>query len=154
MMSSTDKVWARGPMPPTLDEALDYVSQEYAIQMPSADLLYSSPYEALMTAETTGGWRDVQAVDTRQCDHLAYQDPSVDWEIWINVDGRLPCQIRIKYKNEAGQRVTTITFSDLDLSPKVTDDTFTPKVPADYRRIKVMRHGSVEDPSTETPARP
>src|ERR1700752_503614 len=52
MMSNTDKVWARGPMPPTLDESLDYVSAEYPIQMPSADLLYSSPYDALMTTET------------------------------------------------------------------------------------------------------
>jgi hypothetical protein len=153
MMSNTDRVWARGPMPPTLDEALDYVSAEYAIQLPSADLLYSSPYDALMTPETTGGWRDVQTVDTRQCDHLVYQDKSVDWEIWINVNGRLPCQIRIKYKNEAGQQATTVTFTDLEISPKVTDDTFTPKVPDDYQRIKIMRHGSVADPSTETAAR-
>ena len=37
------KVWARGPMPPSLDEALDYLSAEYAIQMPTADLLYRPP---------------------------------------------------------------------------------------------------------------
>ena len=153
MMSNTDKVWARGPMPPTLDEALDYLSAEYAVQLPTADLLYSSPYDALMTPGTTGGWVDVQAIDTRQCDHLAYQNPQVDWEIWLNTGRRLPCQIRIKYKNEAGQPVTTVTFSDLDESPKLADDTFTPKVPADYQRIKVMRHGSVADPNTEAAAK-
>jgi len=153
MMSNTDKVWARGPMPPTLDEALDYLSAEYAVQLPTADLLYSSPYDALMTPGTTGGWVDVQAIDTRQCDHLAYQNPQVDWEIWLNTGRRLPCQIRIKYKNEAGQPVTTVTFSDLDESPKLADDTFTPKVPADYQRIKVLRHGSVEDPNTEAAAK-
>ena len=30
-------------MPPSLDEALDFLSGEYAVQMPTADLLYSSP---------------------------------------------------------------------------------------------------------------
>ena len=43
IMWNHDKCWARGPMPPTLDKALDFLSAEYAIQMPTADLLYSSP---------------------------------------------------------------------------------------------------------------
>jgi hypothetical protein len=46
MVSNRDKTWARGPMPATLDEAMDFASAEYAIQLPIADLLYSNPYDA------------------------------------------------------------------------------------------------------------
>jgi hypothetical protein len=52
-VSHKQKVWARGPMPPTIDEAMDYVSSEYAVQI-QADILYSVPYDALMTKDTKG----------------------------------------------------------------------------------------------------
>ena len=152
LVSNTDKVWARGPMPPTLDEALDFISAEYAIQMPTADLLYSSPYDAVMTPDTTGGWVDVQTIGTLRCDHLAYQQPVVDWEIWLSEDRRLPCRARIVYKNEPGQPTVTVTYSGLDLSPAVSGDTFVAKIPEGYQRIKIMRYGTVDDPKVEAAA--
>jgi hypothetical protein len=149
LVSNRDKSWARGPMPPTLDEALDFIAAEYAIQMPSADLLYSSPYDALMTADTTGGWTGIQKIGDLTCDHLAYQQKVVDWEIWLGEARRLPCQIRIVYKNEPGQPAIMVTYSDLDLSPKVTDETFVAKIPDGFERIKIMRHATVDDPAVE-----
>jgi hypothetical protein len=152
LVSHRHKVWARGPMPPTLDEALDFISAEYAIQMPTADLLYSSPYDAVMTPDTTGGWVDLQTIGDVRCDHLAYQQSVVDWEIWLGEGRRLPCRARIVYKNEPGQPTVTVTYSDLDLSPAVSDDTFAAKIPEGSRRIKVMRHATVADPAVEAVA--
>jgi hypothetical protein len=149
VVSHHDKVWARGPMPPTLDEALDFLSAEYAIQMPTADLLYASPYDAVMTPDTTGGWVDVQTINNAPCDHLAYRQQAVDWEIWLSAERRLPCQARIVYKNEPGQPTVTVTYSNLELSPVVTDDTFAAKIPDGYQRIKIMRHATVDDPRVE-----
>jgi hypothetical protein len=148
LVSNRHKVWARGPMPPTLDEAMDFVSAEYAIQIPTADLLYSSPYDAMMTKETTGGWVDVQQVGERTCDHLAYKQEVVDWEIWLN-EKRLPCQVRITYKNQPGQPVTTVVYSDFNPSAQVSDETFVATIPDGYQRIKIMRHATVEDPKVE-----
>ena len=144
LVSNTDKVWARGPMPPSLDEALDFLSGEYAVQMPTADLLYSSPYDALITPETKGGWVDVQTIGNVQTDHLAYQG-AVDWELWLNQDKHLPVQIKVVYKQAPGQPVATVTYSNVDLSPQVSDDTFVAKVPEGFNRIKIMRHATVED---------
>ena len=152
LVSHTDKIWARGPMPPTLDEALDFISAEYAIQMPTADLLYSSPYDAVMTPDTTGGWVDVQTIGDVRCDHLAYRQSVVDWEIWLGEGRRLPCRARIVYKNEPGQPAVTVTYSDLDLSPAVNDNTFAAKIPDGYARIKMMRHATIDDPSVEPAA--
>jgi hypothetical protein len=41
------KIWVRGPMPGTLDEAMDYISAEYAMQVPTADLLYTRTRRSL-----------------------------------------------------------------------------------------------------------
>jgi hypothetical protein len=148
IVSNRDKVWVRGPMPGTLDEAMDYVSAEYAVQVPTADLLYSSPYDALMTPDTTGGWVNVEQVDTRTCDHLSYQQAVVDWQIWLRQDDRrLPCQLQVTYKNEPLQPVARIVFHDWNPAPELSDTTFTPAIPDGYRRIKIMRHATVEDPS-------
>jgi hypothetical protein len=150
LVSSKAKVWARGPMPPTLDEALDFLAVEYAAALPSADLLYSSPYDALITKDTVGGWVDVQKVGDRSCDHLAYRQAIVDWELWLSENGRGPCQFKITYKTEPGQPTTMVTYSNFNMSPQVSDDTFTPKVPDGYNRIRIMRHASVQDPNVGT----
>jgi hypothetical protein len=146
LVSNRDKAWARGPMPPTLDEALDFVSAEYALQLPTADLVYSSPYDALMTKDTTGGWVGVEKIGDTSCDHLAYQQPIVDWEIWLRQDDRkLPRQFEVKYKTQPGQPVTRIVFADFNPTPQVSEDTFKAKVPDGYERLKIMRHATVED---------
>ena len=146
LLSASEKVWARGPMPGTLDEALDYVAVEYDVKMPMADLLYASPYDALMTADTTGGWVGVASVNGTPSDHLSYSHPVVDWEVWLAQDDKkLPRQIQIKYKKDPGQPVTRAVLRDWNQAPQVTEATFTPSVPDGYQRLKIMRHASVID---------
>ena len=113
---------------------------------PAAWTLASSCSGAVAPAiiDTTGGWVDVQQVGDRKCDHLAYRQEAVDWELWLGQERRLPCQLRVVYKNEPGQPATTVTYTDLDLAPKAGDETFTAKVPGGYRRVKIMRYGTVE----------
>jgi hypothetical protein len=151
LVSHRDKVWARGPMPPTLDEALDFLSNEYDVQMPTADLLYSSPYDAFMAKDTTGGWVDTQHVGDRVCEHLAYRQPVVDWELWLSTDRSLPCQLKVTYKQIPGTPSTLVTYHGIE-NPQVTDDTFKPKVPDGYNRIKIIRHATVIDPKLDEPS--
>ena len=124
--------------------------------MPSADLLYSNPYDAFMTKETTGGWVDMQKIGDRSCDHVAYRQPAVDWELWVNEGTRLPCQVKIVYKNAPLQPSTTIVYSAFDPKPQVSDETFAAKVPDGFQRIKIMRHATVNDPNEKRcrPRRP
>jgi hypothetical protein len=151
LLSHRDKVWARGPMPPTIDEALDFMSGEYDMQMPSADLLYSSPYDAFVTKDTTGGWVDTEKIGDRECEHLAYQQPTVDWEIWLTQDASLPCQLKVTYKESPERPSTTVTYHGIE-KPNVTDATFKANVPDGYERIKIIRHATVIDPKLDEPA--
>jgi hypothetical protein len=152
LVSHRDKVWARGPMPPTLDEALDFLSAEYDVQMATADLLYSSPYDAFMTKDTVGGWVDTQKIGDRSCEHLAYRQPVVDWEIWISSDRKLPCQLKVTYKQIPGAPSTLVTYRGGVETNQLTDDMFVPKVPDGYQRIKILRHATMIDPKLDEPA--
>jgi hypothetical protein len=146
IVSNRDQVWVRGPMPGTLDEAMDFISAEYAVQLPTADLLYSSPYDALMTADTTGGWVSADTLGDRTCEQLSYQQTVVDWQLWLTQDERrLPCQLHITYKTQPGAPVTRIVFRDWNEAPTIAASTFTPAVPEGFRRIKIMRYATVED---------
>ena len=148
LVSNRDKIWVRGPMPGTLDEAMDYISAEYAVQIPTADLLYSNPYDALMAPGTTGGWVNVEQVGNRSCEHLSYQHEVVDWQIWLSQDeARLPCQLQVTYKTQPGAPVTRIVLSDWNDKPAISDTTFKPAVPDGYQRLKIMRHATIVDES-------
>ena len=79
IVSNPDKVWVRGPMPPTLDEAMDFVSAEDAVQIPHGRTCSTATLDqALMTADTTGGWVNVEKVGERTRDHLSYQQVVVE----------------------------------------------------------------------------
>jgi hypothetical protein len=98
---------------------------------------------------------DVQRLGDRNCDHLAYRQEVVDWEIWLSEARRLPCQVKIVYKNAPGQPVTTVVYGNFEESPQVTDATFAATIPEGYQRIKIMRHATVEDKTVEeAPAAP
>ena len=118
-------------------ERWTYAATVYDLKLPWADLLYSSPTmrSCRRTPPAAGwGWRQV---DGRTCDHLSYQHPVVDWQIWVTQDERSAKQLQITYKQDPGQPVTRVTFKDENLAPKVDDSTFTAKVPDGYTRIRL-----------------
>jgi hypothetical protein len=142
IISDEKKLWARALMPPTMDEALDLAAAAYDLKLPWADLLYSSPYDALISPDTTGGWVGVEDIEGAPYDHLSYQNPVVDWEIWVGQAKRGVKRLQITYKQDPGQPVTRVTFKDENLAPKVDDTTFTAKVPDGYTRIRLARRDS------------
>jgi hypothetical protein len=60
--------------------------------------------------------------------------------------------MQITYKTEPGQPKTTVTYTNWNSSPQLAADTFTPKVPEGYERLKMMRHATVVDEKAEAAA--
>lgn len=145
-----NKVWAKVGVPSSLDETMDYMAVEYDLALPWGDLLYSSPYDAVIDEETTGGWQGVEKLGNRSCNHLAFQADVVDWEIWIT-DGEksLPCQLLIIYKEHPERPTTRVTFRDLNPAPQLGDDRFTAVVPSGFQHIPMVRRPPEEDVAGE-----
>jgi hypothetical protein len=154
LVSDAKKVWATGEVPPTLDETMDYVADVYDLKLPWADLLYSSPYEALTSTDTAGGWVDVETIDGKECDRLSYQQPVVDWQLWVTRAERYPKQLQITYKQDPGAPVMRVVFKRMALSSPVDDDTFQAKVPDGYTQIPLVRRDADLDPEEASKAAP
>ena len=140
-----DKAWARGPMPGTLDEALDFMATEYAVNMAAADLFYSSPYESFITTASTGGWAGRETIDGAACHHLAFQGPVVDWELWLaETPQALPCRLKVVYKQQADAPTSQLTFKGWNLAPTLAADAFAAKVDSGYERLYMVRAPTAE----------
>ncbi len=154
LVSDAKKLWARGEVPPTLDETMDYVADVYNLKLPWADLLYSSPYEALTTTDTAGGWVDVETIEGKECDHLSYQQPVVDWQIWVTRSEHYAKQLQITYKLDPGAPVMRVIFRKMELSSPVDDKTFKAKVPDGYTQIPLVRREPEPAPGGTSEAAP
>ena len=135
-----DKVFAQAPMPETIDRTLDALAERYDMALPLSDLFYASPAKALLSETTTGGYAGTENVGNTACNHLAFRDLGVEWEVWLPVQGEpLPARFKTVDKHRTGQPVTDVTFTGWNLSPQTTDATFTPKVPAEYEGIAILQ---------------
>jgi hypothetical protein len=150
-----DKAWARGPMPATLDEALDALATEYGIFVAAADLFYSNPYDSFESSGSTGGWVGRESIEGTTCHHLAFEAKMVDWAIWVaDTPQALPCRMTITYKQEPGSPSSMLTFRDWNLAPTLGGDAFAAKVDSSYERLYLVRAPTAEpvDTVAEGPA--
>ena len=133
------KLWAQTGVPPTIDEAMDYVAVRLGLPVPMADILYSSPYEALMGEGTSGTYEGTERLGAKSCHRLSFASDVVDYQVWVEDGERpLPCQLEMRYKLDAGTPTSRITFKDFDLSPSIDDSQFTFTPPPEYRRIRTV----------------
>lgn len=139
LVGNREQAWAQVPLPPTIDEAIDVLAVDYNVPMPMADFLYSSPYEALISEDTRGGWVGEETVAGKQCDHLAFESDVVDWELWVSKEEQpMPCQLLITYKQDPGPPTSQLTFLEWNLAAQADDSRFEPMIPEGYRRIPVI----------------
>jgi hypothetical protein len=154
LQSDQDKVYARTKMPPTIDEALDYLGTTLNVPTPMGDMLYSSPYDSFMSDETTGGYVDVDKIEGKSCHHLAFENPILDWAIWIEEGEKpLPCKFGITYKSDKGAPQISIVFLDWNFAPQFTEAQFTHEPPQDYKKIQIIGRVPVKEapPPGESP---
>ena len=63
-----------------MDEALDRTG----MVIPLADFLYSDVYDRLMGSVQRGVYLGVHDVDGIPCHHLAFEQETIDWQLWID----------------------------------------------------------------------
>jgi len=122
--------------PPTLAQLVNVAEQHYGIDMPLADLFAWGTDQSL-TANLKGaislGPSMVKGV---KCDHYAFHQADVDWEVWIEQGPQpLPRKLVITTTTERTQpqHVAVLTW---DLAPRLDESLFTFTPPATAQRIE------------------
>jgi len=139
LQSDKEKVYAHAKMPPTLDEAFDFVGSTLNVPTPMADLLYSSAYDSFFSDDTVGGYVKLDQVGGVSCHQLAFKNRLINWRIWI-ADGiqPKPCKLELAYKRDYEAPVYSISFLKWNFAAHIADGQFAHEPPAGYQKIKIV----------------
>jgi hypothetical protein len=121
----------------TIDEMLDFVMTKAHINFPSADFMYSNPYAVMTKNLTHAIVVGPSMVNGVPCEHFAYMEPGINWEIWIENGKRaLPLRLAMTYKQVPNFPRFMVEYKDWNLNPKLSADIFVFKAPANAKQIE------------------
>jgi hypothetical protein len=134
------------PVKATNEEFIDKLYEKFKINVPLSDFISDDVYAALIKNVKTGTYVGEETIESVECDHLAFTQDNIDWDIWIQ-KGEKPIfrKFLIKYKEMEGMPVyfAVVTyFKDLD---NIEDSAFEADVPMEaIHRIYNPDSGKIE----------
>ncbi|MGB8434243.1 MAG: DUF2092 domain-containing protein [Burkholderiales bacterium] len=133
------KYYATVDAPGSLEAMLDFERNKLDIIAPAGDLIYSNAYEILMQDATSGFVVGESEIEGARCDHLAFRNPDVDWQIWVQQGKQpLPRKFVITTKDVAGSPEFAIVMTKWDLAPKLSDRTFAFTPPKNAKKVDFL----------------
>jgi hypothetical protein len=133
------KYYATAAVPPTLDGMLDVARDKLNVVAPGADLVYANAYERLTEGLTSAFIVGEAVVEGATCDHVAFRNAEVDWQIWIQQgDKPLPRKFVVTSKRMPGSPQFASVMSNWQTAPKFTDATFSFVPPQGAQKIDFL----------------
>lgn len=137
------EVYATVPAPPTLGELADVLYEKYDIELPLVDLFR---WGNKVTAEGITAAVDLgpSTVDGTTCQHYAFRQEGLDWQIWIQLgDFPLPRRLILTTTTDEARPQFTATYR-WNLAPSFNEETFVFDPPADAGRIVFTEIAEIE----------
>ena len=128
--------------PTDIASLLAQLSERYGIELPLADLFRWDATTAKAAGLSDALWIDSQTLNGQVCDHYAYRQPDIDWQLWVRQGPQpLPCRLVISRRDSAGQPRHSVDYRwQLDAPSNDRDFEFTP--PAGARAIPLAPAGA------------
>lgn len=134
--NAKDNVYGRIEIPGTVDDAIEYFTEELDMRLPLSELFLVDLPTILREDVLILDYVDMQKIDSANCDHLAARTDNIDFQVWIEQGAKpLLRRVIITYKNASGQPQYRAELSDWDFSPKISDSFFTIKPPKGAEEI-------------------
>ena len=122
--------FAQVPAAGTFDGVVDRLRTEATLELPGADLLLAKPYEELMAGVLEAKHIGRGVVEGVECEHLAFRNLEIDWQIWIETGDRpVPRKYVITSKSVAAAPQYTLRLRDWKTSVSPAADAFAFKAP-------------------------
>jgi len=139
-----ENAYGQVPVPDDLDATLDYLETVLEMPMPMADLFYNdlSHLDVEILSATYVGESRVEDVE---CDHLAFRNDAVDWQMWIQ-RGDTPWirKFVINYRELPGAPQFAAVLDEWDRAPATHDGLFEFTPPDDAVQIEVSVPAPIE----------
>ena len=123
--------------PPTIDMLIRDIDEKYGVGLPLADLFYWGMDPDDVSQLRSALFIGLDRVGGEWCNHYAFQQPDVDWELWIRAGSRpLPCRFVITDTSQPSRPQHAVNY-DWDVNPTFSADTFRYRAPAGAQRIEM-----------------
>jgi hypothetical protein len=124
-------VYATMPMTGSLDSVMDTLAQQYGMAQPVEDLLYSDINARLLGKIQSGQSLGREAVAGHKCNHLAFKQANLSWEVWIEEGLKpVPWRLVVSYDSSPGRPKYTLLITKLETPILMPDLEFKAKLPA------------------------
>ena len=133
------KYYATADVPPTLEGMLDVARDKLSVIAPGADLVYANAFERLTEGLTSAFIVGEAVIDGVRCDHIAFRNAEVDWQIWIQQgDKPVPRKFVITSKRMPGSPQFVSVMSNWQTASAIPDATFSFVPPKGAQRIDFL----------------
>jgi len=127
--------YATVPAPPTIGELLDKVSEKYDIDLPLYDLYNWGGKDEDINKIKTAVDIGPSSVEGVTCEHYAFHQEGVDWQIWIQLgEFPLPRKLVITTLTDEARPQHSDTLA-WNLAPSFNDGAFAFDPPPDAKRV-------------------
>ena len=135
---------------PTIDDAVEEVRAATGFDAPGADLFATDPYAVLTEDATKGVYVGTGPVGGIECDHLAFRNPRVDWQIWVQKGEQpLPLKYVITTKWITGAPQYSLRLSDWNVAPQIDQAQFTFTAPEGAKKLEEISADEIGELSAE-----
>jgi hypothetical protein len=130
----------------SIDDLINRLRVEYFVEAPGADLLISSVYDKLIEDVIDAKHIGLGVIDGIECEHLAFRNLDVDWQVWIEVGARpIPRKYVITSKAVTGGPQYTLRIKDWKVDTTIAADAFTFKQPAGAKKVEFKELANVDE---------
>jgi hypothetical protein len=135
---------------PTIDEAIEEVRTATGFDAAGADLLVADAYAALTEDATEGVVVGTGIGGGVECDHLAFRNPRVDWQIWVTKgDQPLPLKYVITTKWVTGAPQYSLRLHGWNVAPQIDAVQFTFTAPEGARKLDILQADAIGELAEE-----
>ncbi len=125
-------------LPATIDQALKKLKEKYNFTPALSDLLFINTYRVLTANIQSGGYYGSSKVFGVKCEHLAFVQQDIDWQIWIESGKRqIPRKLVITYKNLPGAPQFIAILRDWVIDRPITNFAFKADLPKLSQRTEM-----------------
>ena len=130
----------------SIDQLVARLRDEFGVPIPGADLLLSGAYDEMMMDVLDAKHIGRGVIDGVECDHLAFRNNDVDWQIWIQLGSRpIPRQYVITNKAVAAAPQYTLRIKEWKTDVQLPADAFAFKPPADAKKVDIKALSGIDE---------
>ena len=130
----------------SIDQLVARLRDEFGVPIPGADLLLSGAYDEMMKDVLDAKHIGRGVIDGVECDHLAFRNDDVDWQIWIQLGSRpIPRKYVITNKAVTGAPQYTLRIKEWKTDVQVPANAFAFKPPADVKKVDIGALSGIDE---------